>query len=291
MTFGVVVGCSAPVPTQQAESKKVLTTFTILADMARNVAGDNLTIESITKVGTEIHGYEPTPQDIARAQGATLILDNGLNLEAWAERFYSNLKGVARATLSEGITTIPIKTGDYQGKPNPHAWMSPRNALIYVENIRKAFTKIDPDRANIYQQNASNYSQKIKDLDQKLQATIAVLPPPSRFIVTCEGAFSYLAQDYNLQEIYIWAVNSDAQGTPQQIANVITQVRKHKVPAVFCESTVSDRNMRQIATQTGARYGGVFYVDSLTAPDGDAPNFLALLEYNINTLIKGLQNA
>lgn len=281
------MGC---VPTQQANlgKKQVLTTFTVIADMAQNVAGDLLEVASLTKPGMEIHGYEPTPQDIARAQRADLILDNGLNLEAWAQRFYSNLPNVPRVTLSEGITPIPIQTGEYQGKPNPHAWMSPQNALIYVSNIANAFSKIDSPHAQTYAQNARKYQEAIKNLDQKLRKAIEVIPSDRRFLVSCEGAFSYLARDYGLKEIYIWAVNDENQGTPQQIARVIQQVKQNKIPTVFCESTVSDRTMKQIAQQTGAKYGGIFYVDSLTSADGSAPTYLALLEHNVNTLIKGL---
>ena len=281
------MGCTSA---QQASSgkKQVLTTFTVIADMAQNVAGDLLEVASLTKPSMEIHGYEPTPQDIARAQKADLILDNGLNLEAWAQRFYSNLPNVPRVTLSEGITPIPIQTGEYQGKPNPHAWMSPQNALIYVSNIANAFSKIDSAYAETYAQNAHKYQEAIQNLDKKLRKAIETIPSDRRFLVSCEGAFSYLARDYGLKEIYIWAVNDENQGTPQQIARVIQQVKQNKVPTVFCESTVSDRTMKQIAQQTGAKYGGVFYVDSLTSADGLAPTYLALLEHNVNTLIKGM---
>ncbi len=287
LSLALVVGCTSA---QQAGSgkKQVLTTFTVIADMAQNVAGDLLEVASLTKPGVEIHGYEPTPQDIARAQGADLILDNGLNLEAWAQRFYSNLPHVPRVTLSEGITPIPIQTGEYQGKPNPHAWMSPQNALIYVSNIANAFSKIDSAHAETYAQNARKYQEAIQNLDRKLRKAIETIPSDRRFLVSCEGAFSYLARDYGLKEIYIWAVNDENQGTPQQIAKVIQQVKQNKIPTVFCESTVSDRTMKQIAQQTGAKYGGVFYVDSLTSADGSAPTYLALLEHNVNTLIKGL---
>ncbi len=287
LSLALAVGCT---PAQQASlgKKQVLTTFTVIADMAQNVSGDLLEVASITKPGMEIHGYEPTPQDIARAQRADLILDNGLNLEAWAQRFYSNLPNVPRVTLSEGITPIPIQTGEYTGKPNPHAWMSPQNALIYVSNIANAFSKIDSAHAETYAQNARKYQEAIQNLDQKLRKAIETIPRDRRFLVSCEGAFSYLARDYGLKEIYIWAVNDENQGTPQQIARVIQQVKQNKIPTVFCESTVSDRTMKQIAQQTGAKYGGIFYVDSLTSADGSAPTYLALLEHNVNTLIKGL---
>lgn len=275
---------------QHQGKKVVLTTFTIIADMAQQVAGDKAIVQSLTKTGAEIHGYEPTPSDLQRGQQADLILDNGLGLERWAEKFYSNLKNVPRITLSQGVTVVNINQDSYAGKPNPHAWMSPKAALIYVENIRKALVGLDPINADSYNTNAANYSQKIKALDQQLRETIATVPPDRRFIVSCEGAFSYIAQDYGLKELYLWAVNSEQQATPKQIQNVIQQVRQQKIPAIFCESTVSADAQKQVARETGAKFAGVFYVDSLTPADGVAPTYLSLLTYNINTLVKGLQN-
>jgi manganese transport system substrate-binding protein len=268
--------------------KVILTTFTVLADMAQNVAGDKAIVESITKVGAEIHGYEPTPSDLQRGQGVDLILDNGLNLERWADRFYNSIPKAARLTLSEGVQPVNIAEDAYQGKPNPHAWMSPQNALIYVDNIRKALVKLDPVNAATYEANAKAYSQKIKDIDAKLKQAIAVIPPDKRYIVSCEGAFSYLARDYGLKEIYIWPVNAEQQATPKQVQKVIDAVRAKQIPTVFCESTVSNAAQMQVVKETGAKYGGVFYVDSLSPPDGVTPTYLKLLEYNVNTLIKGL---
>ncbi len=270
--------------------KVILTTFTIIADMAQQVAGDKAIVQSLTKTGAEIHGYEPTPSDLQRGQQADLILDNGLGLERWAEKFYSNLKNVPRITLSQGVEVVNINQDNYAGKPNPHAWMSPKAALIYVENIRKALVDLDPINADSYNTNAANYSQKIKALDQQLRDTIVTVPPEKRFIVSCEGAFSYIAQDYGLKELYLWAVNSEQQATPKQIQNVIQQVRSQKIPAIFCESTVSADAQKQVARETGAKFAGVFYVDSLTPADGVAPTYLSLLTYNINTLVKGLKD-
>jgi len=277
--------------TSDRKGKKViLTTFTVLADMAQNVAGDKAIVESITKVGAEIHGYEPTPSDLQRGQGADLILDNGLNLERWAERFYNSFPKVERLTLSEGVQPINITEDSYQGKPNPHAWMSPQNALIYVENIRKSLGKIDPINAATYDANAKAYSQQIQAIDAKLKQAIAVIPPDKRYIVSCEGAFAYLARDYGLKEVYIWPVNAEQQATPKQVQKVIETVRAKQIPTVFCESTVSNQAQLQVVKETGAKYGGVFYVDSLSPPDGLPPTYLKLMEYNVNTLIKGLQS-
>ena len=272
----------------QAESKKVLTTFTILADMAQNVAGDALVVESITRIGSEIHGYEPVPSDIAKAQSADLILYNGMNLERWFEQFLGNLEDVPSAILTEGITPIPIAEGPYVDKPNPHAWMSPQNALIYVENIRQAFVELDPANADIYTANAAAYSDQIRAIDQALQTELSTLPESQRYLVSCEGAFSYLARDYGLSEIYIWPINAEQQSTPQQIKSVIEQVNANDVPTVFCESTVSDESQKQIAKATGAAFGGNLYVDSLSTEIGPVPTFLDLLQYDADVIIDGL---
>ncbi len=272
----------------QTDRKVVLTTFTVLADMARNVAGDKAIIESITKPGAEIHGYQVTPSDLERGQKASLILENGLNLERWADRFYNSLPKVPHITLSDGLKPVNIEEDAYQGKPNPHAWMSPQNALIYVENIRKALLKLDPTNTATYDANAKKYSEEIRSIDLKLKKAIAAIPPEKRYIVSCEGAFSYIARDYGLKEVYLWAVNAEQQSTPKQVEKVINTVKANKIPTVFCESTVSEKAQLQVAKESGAKFGGVFYVDSLSPADGPASTYLKLLEYNVNTLIKGL---
>jgi manganese transport system substrate-binding protein len=269
--------------------KVILTTFTVIADIAQNVAGDKAIVQSIVKPGAEIHGYEPTPSDLVRAKSVDLILDNGLGLERWAEKFYNSVPKVPHVTLSDGIKPVEIVEDAYKGKANPHAWMSPQNALIYVENIRKALVDLDSVNADTYNVNAQAYSQKIKAIDQNLRKEVSVVPQNQRYMVSCEGAFSYIARDYGLKEVYLWAVNSEQQATPKQVEKVINTVKANKIPAIFCESTVNDKAQKEVANATGAKFGGVFYVDSLSLSDGPASTYLKLLEYNVNTLIKGLQ--
>ena len=292
----LLVSCSTAAPETSTEAstngsseqKKVLTTFTVLADMAQNVAGDAIAVESITRIGAEIHGYEPVPSDIAKAQKADLILANGLDLERWFDQFLGNLKDVPTVTLTEGITPIPIAEGPYGGKPNPHAWMSPKNALVYVENIRRAFVELDPDNADTYNANAAAYSEQLQGIDKTLQAELSKLPENQRYLVSCEGAFAYLANDYNLGEIYIWPINAEQQSTPKQLKAVVDQVKANQVPAVFCESTVSDASQKQVAKATGAKFGGNLYVDSLSTEAGPVPTFLDLLQYDAQVITQGL---
>lgn len=275
-------------PAKANGKKTVLTTFTILADMARNVAGDKLNVESVTRIGAEIHGYEPTPSDLVKAQDADLILYNGMNLERWFEKFLGNVKDVPSALLTEGIEPMPIVEGPYSDKPNPHAWMSPRNALVYVENIRKAFVKLDPENAETYNANAEAYSKQLKTIDDELQADLEKVPASQRYLVSCEGAFSYLARDYDMKEIYMWPINAEQQFTPKQVQRVIKKVKSNDVPTIFCESTVSDEGQKQVAKTTGARFGGNLYVDSLSTAEGPVPTFLDLLEYDARTITNGL---
>lgn len=280
-------GCGGDDPQAHSGKKRVVTSFTIIADMAREVAGDAAVVESITKPGAEIHGYDPTPKDIVKAQSADLVLWNGMNLELWFEKFFTNLKDVPHAVLTEGIAPMGIGEGPYTGKPNPHAWMSPANAVIYVENIRKALVKIDPANEATYTANAAAYTAKIKALDEPIREKLSAIPENQRWLVSSEGAFSYLCANYGFRQLYLWPINADAQGTPQQVQQVIDKVRAHQVPVVFSESTVSDKPARQVAKETGARYGGALYVDSLTDSSGPAPTYLKLLEANANTIVKG----
>ncbi|MBI0038133.1 metal ABC transporter substrate-binding protein [Gilliamella sp. B14384H2] len=268
---------------------KVVTTFTVIQDIAQNVAGDAAIVESITKVGAEIHEYDPTPKDITKALSADLVLWNGLNLELWFKRFFEDIKDVPSVVVTEGIDPMPIQEGSYKGNPNPHAWMSPTLALTYIENIRAAFVKYDPKNAEIYNKNAADYVAKIKALDAPLRERLAKIPESKRWLVTSEGAFSYLARDYNLKEAYLWPINAEQQGTPKQVKNLIDLVRANNIPVLFSESTISDKPAKQVSKETGAKYGGVLYVDSLSTQDGPVPTYIDLLKVTVETIAKGFE--
>nr|WP_237356968.1 metal ABC transporter substrate-binding protein [Xanthobacter sp. YC-JY1] len=275
-------------PARAAAPFKVVTTFTVIADMAKNVAGDAAQVESITKPGAEIHNYQPTPGDLIKAQGANLILWNGLNLELWFEKFFSRLKNVPSVVVSKGVEPMGITDGPYSGKPNPHAWMSPSAALIYVDNIRDALAKYDPANAATYTANAAAYKAKITAAIDPIRAELEKVPAEQRWLVTSEGAFSYLARDFGLKALYLWPINADQQGTPQQVRRVVDVIRKDHIPVIFSESTISAEPAKQVARETGARYGGVLYVDSLSDPSGPVPTYLDLLKVTSGTIAAGL---
>ena len=272
-----------------AEEKiKIVTTFTIIADITKNITGDAAEVLSITKPGAEIHGYQPTPKDIVKAYDADLILWNGMNLELWFEQFFSNLNETTSITVSEGIDAINISEGDYQGLPNPHAWMGLNEALVYVDNIVNALSYYDKKNSELYFQNAAKYKEKIISTIEPLKESILQLPEKQRWLVTCEGAFSYLARDLSLKELFIWPMNADEVGTPKQIKKVIDRINENKIPIIFCESTVNQAPAKQIAKETGAKFGGILYVDSLSDKNGPVPTYLDLLKSTYNTVEKGL---
>lgn len=284
--FAVIAGAAAPA---LAQGKfKAVTTFTVIADIARNVAGDAAEVESITKPGAEIHNYQPTPGDLVKAQGADLVLWNGLNLELWFEKFFARLKDVPQAVVSEGVEPMSIGEGPYSGKPNPHAWMSASVALVYVDNIAKAFATHDPANAAAYMANAEAYKQRIEATVAPIRAELAAVPEDKRWLVTSEGAFSYLARDFGLKELYLWPINADQQGTPKQVRKVIDAMRADRIGVIFSESTISPDPAQQVARETGARYGGVLYVDSLTDANGPVPTYLDMLRVTGDTIAKGL---
>ena len=288
----LLVACATPnrrAPVATASSKPVvLTTFTVLADLAQQVAGDRLEVRSITKLGAEVHGYEPTPSDLEGTQDASLIVQNGLGLERWADRFVSSAGSVPTVTLSDGLQPELIAGDVYAGKPNQHAWMSPRRTEHYVDRLVKAFSQLDPAGSASFRQRGEAYKQELRQLDQELRQALDQVPPDQRLLVSCEGAFTYLARDYGLDEAYLWPVNAETQVTPRRLARLIDTVKQRRVPAVFCESTVSDEAQREVARATGARFGGTFFVDSLSDSSGPAPSLLALQRHNVGLIVKGL---
>ncbi len=290
-----LTSCASPIPIKNSnqsdpEIRKpiVLTTFTVLADIAKNVAGERLEVNSITKVGSEIHGYQPTPSDIIRASKAQLIVENGLGLELWSKKFIISAGDIPTVVLSEGIKPLLIEEDIYAGKPNPHVWMSPKKAIYYVDKLVNTFIKIDPVGEATYINNGKLYKAKLIELDKELRSAILKIPANKRVLVSCEGAFSYLAKDYGMEEAYLWPVNAESQVTPKRMVKLINTIKEKEIPTIFCESTVSSKPQRQVAKQSGANFGGNFYVDSLSTTDGPAPTFIELLRHNVRLIVKGL---
>lgn len=288
LIVGDTGGQTATVTTSQEEKIVALSTFTVLADMVAEVGGDKVESVSLTKTGVDIHGYEPTPGDLVRASQGDILFENGMNLELWADKLRANIPDMPSVVVSEGIEVLSIEEGSYEGKPNPHAWMSPEQGLVYIENIRKALVELAPQYEEEFNANAEAYSNELKALDKTLNEALSKLPENNRYLVTCEGAFTYLTNDYGLNELYLWAINDESGGSPQQVAKVIDTVRENQIPAVFCESTVAPKIQMEVVNATDARFGGVLHVDSLSEEGGPAPTYLALLQGTVNTIVSGL---
>ncbi len=279
---------AAVISATQNDKVVALSTFTIIADMVGEVGGDKVESISLTKPGAEIHGYQPTPDDLVQASKADVMFENGMNLEVWTEKLRASIPDVPVTKVSDGVQVQYISEDAYAGKPNPHAWMSPEQGLIYVENIRKGLTAQAPQHADYFAARAQAYSDEIRAVDKQLEMALSQLTENNRVLVTCEGAFSYLTTDYGLTEEYLWAINSESQGSPQQVAKIIEVVKEKKIPAVFCESTVEPRIQQEVVAATGARFGGTLYVDSLSPTDGPASTYLKQLQHTADTIISGL---
>ena len=272
---------------KEPNKEVILASFTVLADIIENVAKDDFIVRSITKPGIEVHGYQPTPSDLIKASKASVFIDNGFGFELWAEKFVSNLK-VKRVTISDRLDPIFISEDSYKGKPNPHAWISPKRGMIYVDVIVDSLSELKPSEAESFKNNGQIYKNKIAKIDKDFSLFINNLEKNNRYLVTCEGAFSYLTNDYGLKEAYLWPVNAESQITPKRMARTISLVKNKNIPSVFCESTVSNESQMVVASETGAKFGGDLFVDSLSQDNKSANTYLKMLQHNLTLIKKGL---
>ena len=272
---------------KETNKEVILASFTVLADIIENVAKDEFVVKSITKPGVEVHGYQPTPSDLIKASKAFVFIDNGFGFELWAEKFVSNLQ-IKRVTISNRLEPIFISEDFYKGKPNPHAWISPKRGMIYVDVIVDSLSELKPSEAESFKNNGQIYKNKIAKIDKDFSLFINNLEKNNRYLVTCEGAFSYLTNDYGLKEAYLWPINAESQITPKRMARTISLVKNKKIPSVFCESTVSNESQMVVASETGAKFGGDLFVDSLSQDNKSANTYLKMLQHNLTLIKKGL---
>lgn len=273
----------------------VVTTFSVLGDITEHIGGDRIEVRSITPAGAEVHEYDPAPSDVQAAADADLIIENGMGLEEWFEQFIAHSEAPT-AVASAGMAARPITR--LPGHPDdpgqsaelpldPHGWISPAQSKTYVDNIAAALTELAPEDAEYFAENAEQYRAQLQSILEDAQQRAAELQDP--VLVSCEGAFGYLADDLQLAEHYLWPLNAENEGTPQQMEAQIRFVQEHGVETIFCESTVNDSAQVQVAETTGARLAGPLYVDSLTEPEGPAPSHLQLLEHTISVILEGVE--
>jgi len=287
LLISLTISSCKRISNKHEDKEVILASFTVLADIIKNVAKDNFIVSSITKPGVEVHGYQPTPSDLVKASRAFVFIDNGFGFELWAEKFVSNLK-VRRITVAQDLDPIFISEDFYKGKPNPHAWISPKRGMKYIDIIVESLSELRPSKKDIFVENGKIYKDKLSKIDEEFSLFIKNIDKDKRYLVSCEGAFSYLTNDYGLEEVYLWPVNAESQITPKRMATTISIVKEKKVPTVFCESTVSNESQMVVVNETGAKFGGNLFVDSLSNDNGPASSYLEMLEHNLNLIKKGL---
>ena len=287
LIFLTANSCKRTAFEKETNKEVILASFTVLADIIENVAKDEFVVKSITKPGVEVHGYQPTPSDLIKASKAFVFIDNGFGFELWAEKFVSNLQ-INRVTISNRLEPIFISEDFYKGKPNPHAWISPKRGMIYVDVIVDYLSELKPSEAESFKNNGQIYKNKIAKIDEDFSLFINNLEKNNRYLVTCEGAFSYLTNDYGLKEAYLWPVNAESQITPKRMARTISLVKNKNIPSVFCESTVSNESQMVVASETGAKFGGDLFVDSISQDNKSANTYLKMLQHNLTLIKKGL---
>ncbi|MCG5541037.1 MULTISPECIES: metal ABC transporter solute-binding protein, Zn/Mn family [unclassified Halorhodospira] len=274
-----------------AEQLRVAATFTILADLVEQVGGERVTVSSLTPVDAEVHEWELQPSNFRDLERADLVFYNGYDLEQWMRQVRATAgDGVPVIAVAErsGHATLPIRTGDFEGDPDPHLWMDPRAVEGYVDAIRDALIELDPEGKNVYRDNAAAYRDELEALYEELKERLEAVPEGRRFLVTSEAAFPYFADAFGFEHDGIWGTNAEQEGSPRQIMRVIDRVCEWQPAAVFWESTISDRHVRSVADETGTEIAGPLYVDSLSGPGGPAASYLQLMRHNATTIVRAL---
>ncbi|MAT53875.1 MAG: hypothetical protein CMN32_05295 [Saprospirales bacterium] len=270
----------------QNEKKLVVASASIFADMAKNIAGDLVEVESIVPIGSDPHIYEPTPADARLVSKADLLLVNGLTFEGWLTGLIENANTSAPVvTITEGIE--PIKAV-YKNSTDPHAWMSAANGLIYIENIYKALVALDPENEQTYTFNYNVYRQQLEDMDRYIMEAVKQIPEQQRILITSHDAFQYYGRRYGLRLESVIGISTEAEAQTSDVIRLNKIIRESKVPAVFIESTVNPKLLEQIANDNHVRIGGKLYSDSIGGPDSPAPSYLDMLKYNTDTIVAAL---
>jgi zinc/manganese transport system substrate-binding protein len=291
----VVMLAAGPAAAQDkpAAKLKVLATFSILGDLVRNVGGERVDVTTLVGPNSDAHVYAPAPADAKKVADARLVIVNGLGFEGWMNRLVKASGSNAPVVVaSKGIKERKLPGGghghDHAGAADPHAWQSVANAKVYVGNIRDALIAADAAGKATYEANAAAYLAKLDALDQEIKAAISAIPADRRRIITSHDAFGYFQVAYGVEFIAPQGVSTEAEPSARDVARIITQIKKQKIPAVFLENISDARLMERIARETGARIGGKLYSDALTAANGDATSYLDLMRHNIKTLSAAL---
>ncbi|WP_454920349.1 metal ABC transporter substrate-binding lipoprotein [Abiotrophia defectiva] len=290
-----VLFCLVPSVSAQDKKLKVVATNSIIADITKNIAGDKIDLHSIVPVGQDPHEYEPLPDDIKKTTQADLIFYNGINLEtggnAWFTKLVENAKRVENKdyfAVSEGVKVIHLEGEGETGKEDPHAWLNLENGVIYAKNIAKHLIEKDPSNKDFYQKNLDDYVAKLEALDKEAKTKFDAIPEEKKMIVTSEGCFKYFSKAYNVPSAYIWEINTEEEGTPDQIRDLVKKLKGSKVPALFVESSVDDRPMKTISSETGIPIYAKIFTDSIAEEGQEGDSYYSMMKYNLDKISEGL---
>ncbi len=285
--------CTSKKETKDSSNKlKVVTTYSIIADIVENVGKEHVDVYSMVPRGTDPHLYDPKPKDTQAVEKADLVFYNGLNLETgkgWFDKLIKNSRKEENTFMvSQGVTPIYLSEKGKESEEDPHAWLNIQNGITYAQNIEKELSKKDPQNKDAYQKNLKAYTDKLQKLDTEAKQKIATIPEQDRILVTSEGAFKYFAQQYGLTAEYIWEINTDNQGTPSQMTRINNIVKDKDVKALFVETSVSPKTMESVARQTGVNIYSKIFTDSLADKGQEGDTYYDMLKWNIDHITDGL---
>ncbi|AXQ78023.1 metal ABC transporter substrate-binding protein [Streptococcus chenjunshii] len=291
----VVSACSVSGQKTGNNKLKVVVTNSIIADITKNIAGDKIDLHSIVPVGKDPHEYEPLPEDIQKAAEADLIFYNGMNLEtggnAWFRKLINNTgkkKNHDYCAVSEGIKPIYLEGASGQGKVDPHAWLSLANGIAYAENICRQLSAKDSSNKAYYNEQCKAYIAKLEKLDQEAKEKLAAIARDKRLVVTSEGCLKYFSQAYDLPSAYIWEINTEEEGTPDQIRSLVERLKEQPPSALFVESSVDSRPMETVAKESGIPIYAKLFTDSVAEKGKAGDSYYAMMKWNIDKIAAGL---
>ena len=292
-----LVACSSQKSSSDSSSSKlnVVATNSIIADITKNIAGDKINLHSIVPVGQDPHEYEPLPEDVKKTSKADLIFYNGINLETGGNAWFTKLVENAQKkenkdyyAVSEGVDVIYLEGQNEKGKEDPHAWLNLENGIIYAQNIAKRLIEKDPDNKTTYEKNLKAYVEKLTALDKEAKEKFNNIPEEKKMIVTSEGCFKYFSKAYNVPSAYIWEINTEEEGTPDQIKSLVEKLRKTKVPSLFVESSVDDRPMKTVSKDTNIPIYAKIFTDSIADKGEEGDSYYSMMKYNLEKIAEGL---
>ncbi|MEK3862114.1 metal ABC transporter substrate-binding protein [Paenibacillus sp. FSL H7-0716] len=295
--FIVLLTACSKVSEGEADHDKlqIVATYSIIADMTENIVGEKAEVYSMVPIGTDPHMYDPLPKDTSKVSSADLVFYNGLNLETgkgWFQDLLdvTNKKDVAFA-VSDEVSPMYLTEKGKETQVDPHAWLDIQNSIKYVDIITKRVIEKDPDNKEFYLNNQSEYVKKLNELDQYAKEAVEKIPQEKRILVTSEGAFKYFSKAYGFKSAFIWEINTDSQGTPEQMKNIIKIIDENQVPALFLETSVNPKTMETIANETGVPIHSKIFTDSLAKKGEEGDTYIKMIKWNIDKVIEGLSQS